>query len=132
MTTEPRQLLLDALESCQLLLDALESRQTISRYTDGIDFAWYLRAGEKRDAVERRLGIVGEALHRAAALDPALAEQLPELRQIVGLRNRVIHGYADVNAEIIWDVVQNKLPSLQARLADLLKEEAPQERQAPG
>lgn len=116
MTTETRQRLLDAFESCQ----------TIRRYTDGIDFAAYLRDGEKRDAVERRLGIVGEALHRAETLDPALAEQLPELRQIVGLRNRVIHGYADVNAEIVWNVVQHRLPPLQTRLAELLGEDAPQ------
>ena len=113
MTTETRQRLLDALESCQ----------TIRRYTAGIDVAAYLRDDEKRDAVERRLGIVGEALHRASALAPALTEQLPELRQIVGLRNRVIHGYADVNAEIVWNVVQHMLPSLQARLADLLAED---------
>jgi len=116
MTTETRRRLLAALESCD----------TIRRYTDGIDFAWYLRDGEKRDAVERRLSIIGEALHRAAALDPALVEQLPELRQIGGLRNRVIHGYADVNAEIVWDIVQNKRPPLQARLSDLLGEETPQ------
>ena len=74
MTNETRQRLLDALESCH----------TIRRYTAGIDFAAYLRDGEKQDAVERRLGIIGEALHRAATMEPTLAEQLPELRQIVG------------------------------------------------
>jgi uncharacterized protein with HEPN domain len=116
MTTKIRQRLLDALESCQ----------TIRRYTAGIDFAAYERGDMLRDAVERRLGIVGEALHRAAALDPALAEQIPELRQIVGLRNRVIHGYDDVNAEIVWNVVQHRLPNLEARLADLLREDEPQ------
>ena len=112
MTTKTRQRLLDALESCQ----------TIRRYVTGIDYAAYLQDDEKRDAVERRLGIVGEALHKAANLDPSLAEKLPELRQIVGLRNRVIHAYADVNAETIWIVVQQKLPPLQSRLATLLDE----------
>jgi uncharacterized protein with HEPN domain len=77
---------------------------------------------EKRDAVERRLGIIGEALHRAEILEPALAKQLPELRQIVGLRNRVVHGYDAVDNVIIWDAVQTRLPSLTARLADLLAE----------
>ena len=110
----------------QRLLDALESCETIRRYTDGVDFAAYLRDDVTRDAVERRLGIVGEALHHAATLDPTLIEQLPELHQIVGLRNRLIHGYADVNDEIVWDAVQDKLPSLQSRLADILDEESPQ------
>jgi uncharacterized protein with HEPN domain len=112
MTTETRRRLRDAARSCR----------AIARYTAGLDLDAYERDDMVRDAVERRLGIIGEALHRAAVLDPALAEQLPELRQIVGLRNRVIHGYADVNAEIIWNVVQHRLPSLQTRLADLLGE----------
>ena len=54
MTTETRQRLLDALDSCRL----------IQRYTAGIDFEFYQRDDQKRDAVERRLGIIGEALHR--------------------------------------------------------------------
>ena len=107
----------------QRLLDALDSCRVIRRYTDGVDFAAYEGDAMLRDAVERRLGIIGEALHRAAALEPALAEQLPELRQIVGLRNRVIHGYDDVNAEIVWNVVEHRIPSLQDRLVDLLEED---------
>lgn len=112
MTTKTRLRLLDALESCE----------TIRGYVAGIDFAAYLQDDEKQDAVERRLGIVGEALHKAAALDPSLAEKLPDLRQIVGLRNRVIHAYADLNAETIWIVVQQKLPPLQSHLETLLDE----------
>ena len=72
----------------------------------GVDFAAYERDDMVRDAVERRLGIIGEALNRAAVLEPALVDRVPELRQIVGLRNRVIHGYDAVDDEIVWDVVQ--------------------------
>ncbi len=115
MTTEARRRLRDALRSCR----------AIGRYTAGLDLAAYECADIVRDAVERRLGIIGEALHRAESLEPALAEQLPELRQIVGLRNRVIHGYDDVNAELVWNVAQHKLPPLQARLAELLSEDEP-------
>ena len=79
-----------------------------------------------RDAVERRLGIIGEALSRAAVLEPALVDLIPELRQIVGLRNRVIHGYDAVDDEIVWDIVRNKLPGLQVRVAELLGKDAHQ------
>lgn len=41
----------------------------------------------------------------------------------MGLRNRVIHGYDVVNAEIVWNLVQHRLPHLQARLADLLEDD---------
>jgi uncharacterized protein with HEPN domain len=112
MTNETRQRLLDALLSCG----------AVDRYTAGLDFAAYERDRMVRDAVERRLGIIGEALSRAAVLEPALIERIPELRQIVDLRNRVIHGYDAVDDEIVWDIVQNKLPPLQARVAELLGE----------
>ena len=112
MTTKTRQRLLDALESCQ----------TIRHVAADSDFAAYQQDDEKQDAVERRAGIIGEALHKATNLAPSLAEKLPELRQIVGLRNRVIHAYADVNAETIWTVVQQELPPLESRIATLLDE----------
>ena len=112
MTNETRQRLLDVLVSCR----------AIRQYTAGLDFAAYEGDRMVRDAVERRLGIIGEALSRASVLEPALVDQLPELRQIVGLRNRVIHGYDAVDDEIVWDVVQNKLPGLQTRVAELLEE----------
>lgn len=78
-----------------------------------------------RDAVERRLGIIGEALNRAADFDPELWEQVPEFHRIVGLRNRVIHGYSLVDNEVIWDVVQNKLPPLEASVTALLANKSP-------
>ena len=112
MTNETRQRLLDVLLSCQ----------TISQYTAGLDFAAYERDAMVRDAVERRLGIIGEALSRAAGLEPALLDRIPELRHIVGLRNCVIHGYDAVDDEIVWDVLQNKLPHLHTRVAELLEE----------
>ena len=116
MTNETRQRLLDVLLSCG----------AVDRYTAGLDFAAYERDRMVRDAVERRLGIIGEALSRAAGLEPALLDRIPELRHIVGLRNRVIHGYDAVDDEIVWDIVQNKLPRLQARVAELLGEDDPQ------
>ena len=108
----------------KLLFDALDSCRAIRRYTDGFDLAAYLRDDMLRDAVERRLGIVGEALHRAQALEPTLSDWLPELGEVVGMRNRIIHGYDKVDHGIVWDAVQNRIPMLQARIANLLAEEA--------
>ena len=112
-------------ETHQRLLDALVSCQAIDQYTTDLNFAAYERDAMVQDAVERRLGIIGEALSRAAVLEPVLVDQIPELRHIVGLRNRVIHGYDAVDDEIVWDIVQNKVPHLQARIAELLGGEDP-------
>lgn len=105
----------------QRLLDVLQSCQSISEYTAGLNFADYLVDPMVRDAVERRIGIIGEALNRAVELDPALGDQISEFRQIIGLCNRVIHGYDGIDDEIIWDIVRNKLPLLQTRVEAILE-----------
>lgn len=106
----------------QRLFDVPQSCQAISQYTAGLDLAAYERDPMVRDAVERRLGIIGEALNRAVDLDPELEYRVPELRAIVGLRNRLIHGYDVVDDRILWDIVQNELPRLRARVQALLSE----------
>lgn len=69
-----------------------------------------------RSAVERQLEIIGESLGRAAAEDPAVEPRVPDLRKIVGLRNRLIHGYDEVDYHIVWDVVTLRIPELQRQL----------------
>lgn len=51
----------------------------------------------------------------------ALAAQIPEFQRIIGLRHRLIHGYDNVDDEILWDVVQSKLGPLRAQLDAILR-----------
>lgn len=113
MTIEARKRLLDAAEACA----------AIAEFTQGKDFAAYGRDRILRSAVERQFEIVGEALGRAGESDATLETLLPELPRIVALRNRIIHGYDSVDDEIVWDIVQSKLPALEIRLRILLSEE---------
>lgn len=43
------------------------------------------------------------------------------IHRIVGLRNRLIHGYDSVDDQLVWDLVRHKLPTLSALLRELLK-----------
>lgn len=70
-----------------------------------------------RSAVERQFEIIGEALGKAAKEDEALVRHIPQIPRIIGLRNRLIHGYDSVDDQLIWDVVRTKLPGLRAALA---------------
>jgi uncharacterized protein with HEPN domain len=64
--------------------------------------------------------VIGEALGQLAKLDASLAAQVPRLGQIVAFRNVLIHGYAVVNHETVWNVIQDALPELIATLRLLL------------
>jgi uncharacterized protein with HEPN domain len=69
--------------------------------------------------VARKLEISGEAFARVEVAEPAVTGKFAELRKIVGLRNRIIHGYDAVDEEIIWDVAINKLPALRQQVGDI-------------
>lgn len=74
-----------------------------------------------RMAVERQFEIIGEAMNRLRKVDRNLIECISEYRSIISFRNVLIHGYDEVNTEITWRIVQEKLPILHTQLDELLK-----------
>jgi uncharacterized protein with HEPN domain len=75
-----------------------------------------------RAAVERQFEIIGEALAQLVKLDQTLAGRITEYRRIIVFRNILIHGYADVDARLVWDVAANKLSVLRRDVALLLND----------
>jgi uncharacterized protein with HEPN domain len=104
----------------KLVLDALEACQSIEAHSSGITMEQYCQERWVRRAFERELEIVGEALSRLSKLDSEVANQIPELRQVVDFRNRIIHGYDAIDDEIVWKTIQTDVPPLSTRLAALL------------
>lgn len=74
--------------------------------------------------VERLLEIAGEALRHAERLDPSISGQIRDPRNIVGTRNRLIHGYDDIDYRLLWDIVEVYVPSLTSNL-DMILNESP-------
>ncbi len=62
-------------------------------------------------ALERFIEVVGEA---ASKVSPAARGSLPAVPwfEIIGMRNRLVHGYASVDHDIVWTVVTSDLPAL--------------------
>jgi uncharacterized protein with HEPN domain len=108
-------------EARQRLLDVVEACQAVERFAHGRDFAAYQADEMLRAAVERKLEVIGEAFAKLEDAEVELADRFPDLRKIIGLRNRIIHGYDTVDDEIIWDVVRNKLPALRRQVEEFLK-----------
>jgi uncharacterized protein with HEPN domain len=66
-----------------------------------------------------QITIIGEATKR---LSLAMRQQHPEIpwRVIAGMRDVIVHEYDQVDLDVVWDVVQNKLPELLTLLQPLL------------
>jgi uncharacterized protein with HEPN domain len=65
-------------------------------------------------AVIMSLVILGEVVTKIMDRYPAFVDKHPEVpwRNIRGMRNRIAHGYFDINLEVVWDTVQTALPDL--------------------
>jgi len=70
-------------------------------------------------AVTRLIELIGEA---ARKVSPAFKRQCPDIpwTLIVGTRDRLAHGYIEIDYDIIWRIVKNDLPSLVKQLEKLL------------
>lgn len=103
------------------LLDVVNACEAIAAFTEGKDFTAYEGDHLLRSAVERQFEIIGEALNRSVTVEPSLAGKIPDLHRIVGLRHRLIHGYDNVDDEILWDALQTKLESLKSQVESALR-----------
>ena len=90
--------------------------------TDGKTLKDY--SGERllRQAVERNLQIIGEAVGHLRRDDPETADRLSEHERIVGFQNVLVHGYDLVDDSIGWNAIRTNLPILLSEVEGLLKE----------
>ncbi len=102
------------------LFDIQESIDSIENYLgEKRDFNIYIASKMMRRAVEREFEIIGEAMSRIEKLDATI--ELSSKRQIISMRNRVIHGYDKIDNEIIWGTIVRHLPTLKNEIGALLK-----------
>ena len=94
------------------LEDILESCGKIERYTEQLSFDQFLEDRKTYDAVVLNLEIIGEAAKNVPE-DVRLRYPDIEWRKIAGLRDVIAHEYFGIDDEILWDIIQNKIRSLQ-------------------
>jgi uncharacterized protein with HEPN domain len=84
------------------------------------------RSGLKSDrmlqlAMTRLIEIIGEAASRVSTSTREKHKEIP-WPDIMGMRNRLVHGYDMVDLDLLWDTVESDLPPLIAQLESILKD----------
>lgn len=107
------------LEVKKFLFDIKESIDSIENYLgDQRDFSVYVSNKMLRRAIEREFEIIGEAMNRIEKVDSSI--NISSKKQIISMRNRVIHGYDKIDNEIIWGIIVRHLPTLKEEIESLI------------
>jgi uncharacterized protein with HEPN domain len=105
----------------ECLRDIHKSINTIEDYLGAEhNFDSYMAHKMLRGAIEREIITIGEAVNRIDK--QKLGIPISNKRQIIGMRNRLIHGYDKINNEVVWSVVTEHLPVLKGEVNSLLHE----------
>lgn len=112
MSKEPIEFLKHIADECSYLLSI-----SIELSKDN-----FLEDETLKRAVVRSLEIIGEATKKIPA-DFKVKWSSIQWKNMAGMRDSLIHDYIGVNYSIVWDVLINKIPALNAQIQEVLSEE---------
>lgn len=111
MTDQGKKYLSDILRAIELIDDFTSSISDYFEYADDV---------KTQSAVERQLGIIGEAVNKFDKLFPN--GTLDNARKIVGFRNRLIHTYDAIDCSMIWAIIKRHLDPLKSEVIKKLEQ----------
>lgn len=91
------------------------------QFVDGLEKDDFFRDKRTQQAVIMSIIIMGEAATKIMDGYADFTQANPDIpwRGMRGMRNRIAHGYFDINLDVVWDTVQSALPDLLIRLASI-------------
>ena len=109
------------------LAHMLEATRLASTYVEGMAKVEFLADRRTQQAVILNHISIGEAAARMVTEYPDFAAVHPEVpwAQMRGMRNRMAHGYFDINLDTVWETVQTSLPDLEEKLRKIDTQQEP-------
>ena len=105
-----------------LLLDMLLAAREAQDMARGATLSDFTQSRTLQLAIMKAVEIVGEAASRVGADTKQAHPHIP-WAEIVGMRNRLVHGYFDINLVRVWETVEQDIPHLIVQLEGLVSEE---------
>lgn len=93
----------------------------LQKETKGMTYADFIENEKDKRAFSRSLQIIGEAIK---SLPDEFREQYNHIdwKPATGLRDRIVHGYFNVDLEIIWDVINTEIPILKQQIETIIQD----------
>ena len=104
------------------LKDILDAISDIEAFIGNINEAEFHKNKEKKYAVVRALEIIGEAAKNLSKELRAKHKEIP-LKEIAGMRDKLIHLYFGIKWELVWETAKNKIPELKNQLLKISEEQ---------
>lgn len=95
------------------------SIEMVEEFLGTISFFEYQHDLKTKSAVERQLGIIGEAVNKFK--NENTGTELSYSREIINFRNRLVHAYDSIDDSVVWAIKTNHLPKLKIEVSELLR-----------
>jgi len=103
------------------LNDILNSIISIEKFVKKMNYNEFIEDDKTSSAVLRKLEIIGEATKNIPDEIREKYSQIP-WKGISGLRDKLIHGYFEVDYKLVWGIIKTRIPSLKKVINQIIKE----------
>lgn len=101
--------------------DIMEALERIEHYTGEMDFGKFSTDQKTVDAVVRNFEVIGEATKQLSNEFKSIYPDNP-WKEMAGMRDKLIHAYFGINLEILWKTITTRVPDLQLKIQNILKD----------